>query len=333
MANIMKYGDTITLCNAFQSFSGWNMSLAYYLNGKHIPPEQAHPVVIARSTEFWKIEPAAGSAKQVGDPIINGDPINLRMLDLSGVARTAISLHSNDNSISGWFALPLGQSPEEKFTITAVTAITGNGQISGTPIEGPLEYGSGTFISFGEPPEYPHSIVLIPDSNAQPEVPYELRHSPTLDITSWWRANLLPGVDPEPTGTTDGVCNLPANTHFTVSGIGNSSEMHTVVIDIEGMPEDQAHPGFHVGPVGVFGTVNMVWTKTGSGKVTVSVGVVKDGDLEQVTKIDNPLKLLGKHVAMPNGTNLFIVAANDGVEPDRNDCLVTITWPIENSIA
>jgi Fucose-binding lectin II (PA-IIL) len=333
VADVIKYGEQLVFRNATDNFSGWFMARF----GKGTPDpcwtEIAPSAKNFPSDYVWTIEPAAGSSKRTGDPVCYTDHVHLKMRDNAGLMRY-LSVHASNPD----YAIALESTSAELMTwdVIAVSGVTPDGHFAG-PYVNQIRYGSGNVIAFhnakvdrilcsrNPPNEDPHGRPL-PGTD-----PHALRLLPSneRELTSWWNANksVTDTGDDTDGAPTDGSCILPPGTHFTVSGIGNSSEMHTVVIDIEGMPEDQAHPGFHVGPVGVFGSVNMVWPKTGSsGKVTVSVGVT---DPDNPSKIDNPLKLLGRHVVTPNGTNLFIVSANDGAETGRDDCLITVTWPIE----
>jgi len=334
VADFVKYGEQLVFRNATDNFSGWFMSLM----GKNFdvtwteiaPSDKNFP-----ADYVWTIEPAAGSSKRTGDPVCYTDRVYLTMRDTAGRTR-----HLSVHAPLPEYTVALESPTAELMTwdVIAVSGVTPDGNFTG-PYVNQIRYGSGNVIAFHNakvdkilcsrnPPNEnpqgrpaagtdPHALRLLPSSQRE--------------LTSWWNANRsVTDTGDVANGTpTDGSCVLPPNTYFTISGVSNASVKHAVVVDIDGMGQEWAHPGLHVEPVDQPAS-NMVWTRAGSsGKVTVNVGVVKPDDPDKVTHIDNPLKLVGNHVVTPNGTHLFIVAANDGVETGRDDCIVTLTWPIE----
>ena len=335
MADFIKYGEQLVFRNANDNFSGWFMS--HFGKGAPEPSwtEIAPPAKHFPTDYVWTIEPAAGSSKQTGDPVCHADRVHLKMRDNNDVTRyLGVFAPFTEYAV----AVPVESTSAELMTwdVIAVNGVTPDGNFAG-PYVNQIRYGNGNVIAFrnlkvdkvlcsyNPPNENPQGRPLAgTDPHALRLLPSNVR-----ELTSWWNVNKsVTDTGDDANGiSTDGSCVLPPNTYFTISGVSNASVRHAVVVDIDGMGEDWAHPGIHVEPAGTLAS-NQVLTKTGSGKVTVNVGVVESGD-GKVTHIDNPLKLLGRHMVTPNGTHLFIVAANDGAVTGRDDCIVTLTWPIE----
>jgi hypothetical protein len=320
LGNALKYGNTVAFCNGQDNFSGYFLSLIW--KGIENPQksdklwtEVAQPGKNFASDYVWKIVPAAGSSKKIGDPVSNFEEVWITLQDDAGATRY-LAINNVDNSYvmasDGSAAANL-----KTWVISGSTAVGANNQSSGE-LKDPLEY--GMFVNLLNKSQE-RTVNAHNDANQTEAFKHVLRTAPVSqapDITGWWRVDksVTDKGDTDDNGdggdSTDGICNLPPNIRFGVTAIANSAAEQTIQIFVD----DKQVAAWRDWSTESKNTQTQV-LPSGHGKVQV-----------KVSANGKPSLIDGRHVAMAGKANFFLVASEDGTDNDYNDCLVVINWPL-----
>ena len=316
LGNALKYGNTVAFCNGQDNFSGYFLSLIW--KGIQNPEkadklwtEVAQPGKNFASDYVWKIVPAAGSAKKIGDPVANFEEVCITVQDDAGATRY-LAINNVDNT----YVMASDSSVAANlrtWVISGTTAVGANNQSSGD-LKDALEY--GMFINLLNKSQE-RTVNAHNEANQTDAFKHVLRTAPVgqaQDITGWWRVDqsVTNKGDGDGGDPTDGTYNLPPNIRFAVTAIANSAAEQTIQIYVD----DKMVAQWRDWSTESKNTQTQVLP---SGRGKVQVKVLANG---------KPSLIDGRHVGMAGKTNFFLVATEDGTDNDYNDCLVVINWPL-----